>query len=119
METVRLRNLQQPSQTEALLEALVSRGDLVPQGAYRIRDPKALSSQLQLIAARAATEGRIWAAWANPHYIWLFTGEMSLHLSRERGTPVLLVDRYDESGELQDTGPWAADAQGKWQRCGD
>jgi hypothetical protein len=119
METVRLRNLQQPSQVEVLLEALVSRGNLLPKDAYRIRDPKALSSQLQMIAARAASEGRIWAAWATTHYTWLFTGEMSLHLSRERGTPVLLVNRYDENGELEDTGSWAADAQGKWQRCGD
>jgi hypothetical protein len=119
METMRLRNLQHPSQIEVLLETLVSRGDLLPKGSYRIRDPKALSSQLQMIATQAASEGRIWASWANTHYIWLFTCEMSLHLSRERGTPVLLVNRYDENGELQDTGSWTADAEGKWQRCGD
>jgi hypothetical protein len=119
METERLRNLQQPSQTEVLLEALVSRGDLVPKDAYRIRDPKALSPQLQTIVARTASEGRVWSAWAATHYLWLFTCEISLHLSRERETPVLLVNHYNENGELEDTGPWMADAQGKWQRCGD
>lgn len=119
METVRLRNLQQPSQTEVLLEALVSRGNLVPNEAYRIRDPKALSSGLQTILERATSEGRIWAAWATTHYSWLFTCEVSIHQSRERGTPVLLVNRYDEYGELQDSGAWMADADGKWQRCGD
>jgi hypothetical protein len=119
METVRLRNLQQPSQIEILLETLVSRGDLLPKGSYRVRDPKALSSPLQMIAARAASEGRIWASWASTHQTWLFTCEMSLHLSRERGTPVLLVNRYDEKGELEDTGPWMADAAGRWQRLAD
>jgi hypothetical protein len=119
METVRLRNLQQPAQIEVLLEALVQRADLLPKDAYRIRDPRALLSQLQMIVARAASEGRIWACWATAHHMWLFTCEMSLHLSRERGMPVLLVDRYGENGELEDTGPWVADAAGKWQRCGD
>ena len=119
METVRLRNLQQPSQIEVLLEALVSRGDLLPKDAYRIRDPTALSPQLQMIIPRVASEGRIWACWATAQRMWLFTSEMSLHLSRERGKPVLLVDRYRENGELEDSGPWMADAAGKWQRCGD
>jgi len=119
METVRLRNLQRPSQTKVLLEAFVSRTELLPKGAFRIRDPKALSSQLQSVVIRAGAEGRSWAAWATSHHIWLFTCEMSLHLSRERGTPVLLVNRYAEDGQLQDSGPWAADAQGRWQRCGE
>jgi hypothetical protein len=119
METARLRNLQRPSQIKVLLEAFVSRTELLPKGAFRIRDPLALSSQLQPVVARAAAEDRIWAAWATSHHIWLFTCEMSLHLSRERGTPVLHVDRYGEDGQLQDSGPWAADAQGRWQRCGE
>ena len=119
METMRLRNLLQPSQVEVLLEALVTRADLLPKGSYRIRDSKALPSQLQKIVARAGSEGRIWACWADTHYTWLFTCEMSLHQSRERGTPVLQVNRYGEDGELQDTGSWMADAAGRWQRCGD
>jgi len=116
---MRLRKLLQPSQIEVLLEALVLRAGLLPKDCYRIRDAKTLPSHLQVIAARATSEGRIWACWATSHDILLFTCEMSLHLSRERGTPVLLVNRYGENGELQDTGSWMADAEGKWQRCGD
>jgi hypothetical protein len=119
METARLRRLQRPSQIEVLLEALVSRRDVLPKGSYRIRDSKALSSQLQAIVTRTTSEGRIWACWATTHHIWLFTCELSLELSRERGTPVLLVDHYDENGDLKEAGSWAADAQGRWQRCGD
>jgi hypothetical protein len=33
--------------------------------------------------------------------------------------PVLLVNRYGESGELQDTGVWMTDLEGKWRRCAD
>ncbi|MBV8495189.1 MAG: hypothetical protein JO361_00245 [Gammaproteobacteria bacterium] len=118
METERLRNLQHPSQTDLLLEALISRGDLLPDYSYRIRDPQALSPALQAIARRAVSAGRIWACWATPQSAVLFTCEMSLHLSRERGTPVLLVDRYSANGELQDSGPWMADAEGNWKKCG-
>jgi hypothetical protein len=119
VETVRLLNLQQRSQIEVLLETLVSRAGLVPKDAYRIRDAKALSPQLQMIITRATSEGRVWVCWSNPHYYWLFTGEMSLDLARERGAPVLLVNRYDENGELEDSGPWTTDSAGKWQRCAD
>jgi hypothetical protein len=44
---------------------------------------------------------------------------MSLPLSRERGSPVLLVNRYSESAELQDAGSWMSDQEGKWRRCAD
>jgi len=44
---------------------------------------------------------------------------MSLPRSRERGVPVLMVNRYTESGELQDAGSWMSDPEGKWRRCAD
>lgn len=119
METRRLRNLQQPSQVERLLEAFVARGDFVPEGCYQIRDASALPSQLQRVLVQASEEGRVWVCWANPHDTWLFTGEMSLPLSRERGAPVLLVNRYAESGDLTDAGSWTTDPDGKWRRCAD
>ncbi|MGH8131739.1 MAG: hypothetical protein ACRETP_00680 [Steroidobacteraceae bacterium] len=119
METRRLRTIQQPSHVERLLEALVSRANFLPKDSYQIRDPSALSSQLQTVLGRAVQEGRVWGCWATNYETWLFTCEMSLALSRERGTPVLLVNRYGDSGELTDAGSWMTDPEGKWRRCAD
>ena len=118
METVRLRRIQEPSHVERLLEAYVSRGDLLPKDAFQIRAMRALSPQLQRVVTRATQKGRVWACWADSYHTWLFTCAMSLPLSRERGAPVLLVDQYDEAGELKDAGTWVSDQEGKWRRCG-
>ena len=117
METVRLRKIQQPSQVERLLEALVSRGNLLPKECYQIRASGALSPQLQRVVERAIAKGHVWACWADSYHSWLFTCEMALPLSRERGAPVLQVDLYDEAGELKDAGIWMTDQEGKWTRC--
>ena len=119
METRRLRTIQQPSHIERLLEALVSRADLLPKDGYQIRDPSALPPPLQALITQATQEGRVWGCWVNSFETCLFTCEMSLPRSRERGSPVLLVNRYNESGELQDDGSWTSDPEGKWQRCAD
>lgn len=118
METVRLRRIQEPSHLERLLEAYVSRGDLLPKDAFQIRAMRALSPQLQRVVTRATQKSHVWACWADSSHTWLFTCEMSLPLSRERGVPVLLVDQYDEAGELKDSGTWVSDQDGKWRRCG-
>jgi hypothetical protein len=117
METVRLRKIQQPSQVERLLEAFVLRGSLLPNECYQIRASGALSPQLQRVVDLATEKGRVWACWVDSYHTWLFTCEMSLPLSRERGAPVLQVDLYDEAGELKDAGIWATDQEGKWGRC--
>jgi hypothetical protein len=70
---------------------------------------------LQKAVKEAAQQGRVWACWATAHETSLFTCEMSLPLSRERGTPVLQVNRYDENGELKDAGSWTTDPEGKWR----
>ena len=119
METRRLRTIQQPSHIERLLEALVSRANLLPKDSYQIRDPAALPPPLQAVIVQAAREGRVWGCWANSYETCLFTSEMSLPRSRERGVPVLLVNRYGESGDLQDAGAWTTDLEGKWRRCSD
>jgi hypothetical protein len=118
METVRLRRMQEPSHVERLLEACVSRGDLLPKDAFQIRAMRALSPQLQQIVTRATQKGHVWACWADSYHTWLFTCEMSLPLSRERGAPVLHVDQYDEAGELKNSGSWVSDQEGKWRSCG-
>jgi hypothetical protein len=118
METVRLRRIQEPSHVERLLDAYVSRSDLLPKDAFQIRALRALSPQLQRVVTRATQKGHVWGCWADSYHTWLFTCEMSLPLSRERGAPVLLVDQYDEAGELKDSGTWVSDQEGKWRRCG-
>jgi hypothetical protein len=118
METMRLRKIQQPSQVERLLESYVSRSELLPRDSFQIRATRALSPQLQRVVTRTTQNGHVWACWADSHHTWLFTCEMSLPLSRERGSPVLLVEHYDESGELKESGAWMSDQEGKWRRCG-
>ena len=118
METMRLRKIQAPSQVERLLESYVSRGNFLPTDAFQIRAPRALSPQLQRVVTQAAYKGHVWACWADSYHTWLFTCEMSLPLSRERGAPVLLVEQYDEAGELKESGSWVPDQEGRWSRCG-
>ena len=117
-ETLRLRTLQQPSHIERLLETLVVRAKLVPQDSYQIRDPASVPKELRKIAILAAKSGRAWCCWSHGSRSWLFTGEMPLALSRERGAPVMQVDIYDEDGS-KDSGLWTPDRDGGWQRCAD
>jgi hypothetical protein len=117
METKRLRTIQQPSHLERLLEAYITRSNAIPPDSYQIRDPDATVSPLRSIALRAAAQGRVWACWAYGAQLWLFTAEMSLPLSRERGTPVLRIDRYNDHGELMEAGDWLLAPDGFWRRC--
>jgi len=117
METLRLRRIQQPYRVERLLEALILRGEIVPQEAYQIRDLATLPGELQKIVAHATEDGQVWSCWAHDSHLWLFTCDMSLPLSRERGAPVLQVMLYGDDGGLRDSGTWTTDPQGKWIRC--
>ena len=117
METKRLRTIQQPSHLERLLEAYITRSNLLPSDSYQIRDPNSLVTPFRRIALRAVEDGRVWSCWAYGAHLWLFTAEMSLPLSRERGTPVLSVNRYSEDGELMEAGAWLLDPGGFWRRC--
>jgi hypothetical protein len=119
METLRLRSLQQPSRVERLLETYVSCGNLLPEGSFQIRDRSVLPEELQRVLTRAIRQGQAWSCWGHCVRTWLFTGDLSLPLSRERGTPVLQVSVYREDGQLQDSGNWMADTRGTWWRCAD
>jgi hypothetical protein len=119
METKRLRAIQQPSHVERLLDAYITRGNALPENAYQIRDPEALPLSLRGVVLQAAQEGRVWACWAYGPQIWLFTAEMSLPLSRERGAPVLCINRYGERAELTEASSWVVDPGGQWRRCGE
>ena len=118
METLRLRRIQ-PPHVERLLEAYISRSNLLPQGSYQLRDPDSVPQGLQRILSQATEEGKVWSCWANGSDTWLFTCAMSLPLARERGTPVLRVNLHSKDGALKDSGTWATDPQGTWRRSGE
>jgi len=119
MQTLRLRKLLQPSQVERLLEACATRSGVLPEGAYQLRDPDSLPLELRRVLNQIAETGRVWTCWAYATHIWLFTGEVSLPLSRERRAPVLLITLYGEGGELQQAGTWMTNSEGAWRRCPD
>jgi hypothetical protein len=119
VETLRLRKIQQPSKVERLLEACISRSNVLPKGCYQIRDPGSVPQGLKLILNQATAQGKVWSCWTNSSDTWLFTCEMSLPLSRERGTPVLQVSRHDKDGALSDSGTWTTNPQGTWCRSGE
>lgn len=117
METLRLRTIRQPSRVERLLEAFVTRTSLLPEGAYQIRDPDSLPSDLRRTLVRETEKGHVWGCWAGGLRTWLFTCELPLASSRERGAPMLQVKLYDEVGQLKEAGTWVTDHAGKWHRC--
>jgi hypothetical protein len=117
METMKLRKLQQPSGVEQLLEAYVVKSGLLPKGAYQIRDRAELPKELRRILVQATRTGKVWACCGHNVTNWLFTAEMSLELSRERGAPVLQVNRYGDDGIIEESGCWMADPKGNWHRC--
>jgi hypothetical protein len=63
--------------------------------------------------------GRSWSCWTQGYRAWLFTAEMSMELSRERGAPVLQVNLYGDDGSLRESATLMNGPSGKWQRCGD
>ncbi len=119
METLRLRRIQEPSRVENLLEAFISRARILPEGAYQVRDRRELPNSVQPIISRAIVQGQVWSGWVRGAQVWLFTCDMSLPLSRERGTPVLVVRVYGEDADLKDSGTWRYDPLGTWSRCAD
>ena len=119
METIRLEKIRQPSRVEKLLEALVTRAGLVPEGAYQLRDPGRLPSPLQRVLTEGTSKERVWTCWTDSFRIWLFTAEMSLPLSRGIGVPVLVVSAYSKLGDLEDSAHWMVDREGNWRPCAD
>lgn len=116
METVRLRAIQEPSRVERLLVAFALRSGIVNPDGYILRDQRVVPAALQGIIFHAMRKERAWCAWKDNSRIWLLTCEMLLERSRERGTPVLNVQLYDEGGELKDDAWWLVDQEGQWRR---
>lgn len=119
METLRLRRIQEPSRVERLLDAYIARTASLPPSSYQVRDSRELPQSLRSVVERATAQGETWACWAQGSHMWLFVCEMSLALSRERGSPVIVVRQYNEDGDVTDSGTWRFDTLGAWTRCAD
>lgn len=117
MQTMRLFAYQTPSRVEALLESLLQAREHFPRKARKVTDRSELPSALQKIVIKLKNSDRVWSAWANEDRIWLFTAEMSLELSRERGCPALQVGSYEVDGKLKVWQLWTCLKDGTWQQC--
>ena len=105
-----MEKIQQPAQVERLLEAFATRSGLLPEGAYRIRDPLALPDGLRRALTYVVT--RVWVCFSQGSRYWLFAGAVSPALSRLRNAPVLHVNSYCEDGAmLIDVRAWTVELQ--------
>lgn len=110
---------QQPSHVEGLLRSLVKSLHILPEYAQAAPDRGELPDTLRKVVTRTTRLGQSWLAWRDAAFhFWLFTADMSLPLSRERGSPVLQVEYYREHG-LRESGRWVIDREAKWHRCCD
>jgi hypothetical protein len=102
---------------DRLLQSLVKNLGDVPEYAEVVHDYSELPFKLRNVIVDAIKAGHSWCCWAetNFHHIWLFIAEMSLPLSRERGTPVLRLRYYRDYG-LRESATWVIDRQAKWHR---
>jgi hypothetical protein len=55
-------------------------------------------------------------AFSSGSRYWLFSGVVSVALSRLRQAPVLQVNSYAEDGTLTETGAWGLQPEGSWLR---
>ena len=89
METKCQRAIQQPFHLERLLEAYITRSNVLPKDSYQIRNPDAVAAPLRRITYGPLKKGVSRHAYGVQQ--WLFTADMSLPISRERCTPVLAL----------------------------
>jgi len=117
MSLVRLlAKIHRRSQVGELLESYIFQSEVVPKGSYQIRDPYSIPRDVRKVLTQAVKEGQTWSCWAHGMHTWLFTCNVSLPLSQERGAPVLQVSIYGDDGGLRDCGAWVPDQHGKWCR---
>ena len=119
MQTMRLRAIQQPGTAGELLDSFVrAEGNLALDSRELTRE-RELTPTLERIAQRSLGNGCVWRAWTDDRAMWLWSSEVSLELSRERGMPVMEIRRYDENGQVEDAGTWVRVRADEWKRCGE
>ena len=89
----------------------------MPADAPRVTDRSELPSVLQMLAAKTVKAEGAWWAWTSYDGVRFYVSEMSMELSRERGSPVLKVGYYNYQGTLQQYNHWVQLPDGEWQRC--
>jgi hypothetical protein len=109
-----LDEIQQPAQAERLLEAFARASGVLPGGARRVRKRKALPDELQRIVSHAVAHA--WVAFSSGSDYWLFTGVVSVALTRLLKAPVLQVNSYAKNGTLIDAGAWTFQRDTQWSR---
>jgi hypothetical protein len=119
VDTLRLRQLQQPSKVDRLLASYIAGADILPKNACQIRAVVAVPAPLDGLVTQAIKLGKSWSCWTQGTRTWLFTAEISLPLSRKRRAPVLQVKLYGDDGLLRESGTLVTDHSGKWCRCAD
>jgi hypothetical protein len=117
METMKLRAIQQPGHAGELLDGFIRLAGRLPSDAHEVVDERRLTPSLEKLAQRSLDDGAVWRAWTDDRAMWLWSCEVSLERSRERGLPVMEVRRYDENGNVEDSGTWVRVRNEDWQRC--
>ncbi len=117
MQTMKLRAMQHPGQAVELLDSFILCEGRLPSESHRLTHGSQLTPSLEKLASRSLEDGNVWRAWTDDRVIWLWTCEVSLDRSRERGMPVMEVARYDESGTIEESGTWVCLGNDSWQRC--
>jgi hypothetical protein len=117
MHTITLRAIKHPSRVAVLLRELVHTFNVLPKDAYEVCDGAKLPPALRRFTRCAAHLNASWACWMDgAGNAWFFFAEMPLELSRERGVPVLQLDRYGDDGAIVETGRWMRSSDGIWRR---
>jgi hypothetical protein len=117
METMKLRVMAQPKSAVDLLDSFIRLAGNLPHGSHQLKEERELTPTLSKLAQRSLDEGAVWRAWTDDRAMWLWSCEVSLARSRERGLPVMEVRRYDEFGSIEESGTWVRLRAEIWQRC--
>lgn len=90
--------------------------DVLPDETNPVQGSSELPPGLQKAVTTATNLGHSWAAWRDSAaHVWLYVGQLSRLLSHRRGSPVIQVRHYRETG-LVDTCTWVIDRNAKWSR---
>lgn len=116
MDTLRLKAIQVPNRTLALLESFAEARLRVTPDMPRPARLDELPAHLRRHVGDGPGQYHVWFAWHDGDETFLITGAMSLDLARERGRPVLEIRRYGSDGSLLDCGAWIRAGAAQWER---